>query len=196
MEGVRRRFAAQGAEKVAHEVLAKCRGRLQYWTSLAARQTNKEAKALMAQVREAERQVEGAPQVAMERIRKALRRRKCQGGNIAMQRVFKQDDKTKRVICSPMEVPEAMQAIGSAQQQRFRDGGACVSAFQAFSDCFCAQWPTMTMAESEAQWTLSGALTFPMFTATLRRMRRRKAVGADGLGVDMLLAPGVPKEVL
>ena len=54
----------------------------------------------------------------------------------------------------------------------------------------------MSMAETEAQWTLSGALTFDMFTATLRRMRRRKAVGADGLGVDMLLAPGVPVEVL
>ena len=132
---------------MAHEVLAKCRGRLLYWTALAARQANREAKSLMAQVREAERQVEGAPQLAMERIRKALRRRKCQGGNIAMQRVFAQDDKTKRVVCSPMEVPEEMQAIGSAQQRRFRDGGACVSAFQAFTNCFCAEWPTMSMAE-------------------------------------------------
>ena len=71
-----------------------------------------------------------------------------------------------------------------------------MSAFQAFSDCFCAQWPEIQLADAEEPWTLAGALSFDTFMATLRRMRRRKAVGADGLGIDMLLAPGVPERVL
>ena len=133
---------------------------------------------MLDQVREAERLVEGAPQIAMERIRRALRKRKC-GGNIAMQRVFLHDDKAQRVVSSPLEVPREMQDIGSGQQDRFRDEGCCVSAFQAFSDCFCAQWPTMRTAEDETTWSLDTALTFPTFLATLQRMRRKKAVGAD-----------------
>ena len=182
---VRKKYAIWGAERVAHEVMARCRSRLCYWSKLAERQSRREAQTMLDQIREAERSVEGAPQIAMERIRRALRKRKCQGGNIAMQRVFRHDDKTQPTVSSPLEVPRAMQDIGSGQQDRFRDEGCCVSAFQAFSDCFCAQWPTMRMEEDETTWSLDKALTFPMFLATLQRMRRRKAVGADGLGVDM-----------
>ena len=112
---VRKKYAAWGAERVAHEVMARCRSRLCYWSKLAERQSRREAQTMLDQVREAERLVEGAPQIAMERIHRALRKRKCQGGNIAMQRVFLHDDKAQRVVSSPLEVPRAMQDIGSGQ---------------------------------------------------------------------------------
>ena len=86
--------------------------------------------------------------------------------------------------------------LSARQQDIFRDESSCVSAFKAFSDCFCADWPAMPMSNEETAWTLDRALTFETCMATLRRMRRKKAIGADGLGVDMLLAPGVPVRVL
>ena len=52
------------------------------------------------------------------------------------------------------------------------------------------------MVNEETAWTLDRVLTFETFMATLRRMRREKAVEADGLVVDMLLAPEVPVRVL
>ena len=70
---------------------------------------------MMSVIREAERQIEGAPQLAMERIRRALRRRKAQGGNAAMQRVFRRDDPDRGTVGNPLEVPVALGQIGSDQ---------------------------------------------------------------------------------
>ena len=113
-----------------------------------------------------------------------------------MQRVFRRDNPDRGTVSNPLEVPVALGQIGSDQQVRFYGEGVCISAFQAFADCFCAEWPAVRMADSDEQWSLGAALGYKAFKSALHRMRRRKAVGADGLGVDMLLAPGVPEEVL
>ena len=76
--------------------------------------------------------------MAMERIRRALRSRKGQGGGVAMERVFKKDDPRRESVSSPAALPEALRQIGEDQQVRFLGEGACVAAFQAFCDCFCA----------------------------------------------------------
>ena len=108
LDEVRRKYMRLVPTRVAHEVLHRCRSRLAYFQRLRVRHRRREAKNMMSVIREAERQIEGAPQLAMERIRRALRRRKAQGGNAAMQRVFRRDDPDRGTVGNPLEVPVAL----------------------------------------------------------------------------------------
>ena len=59
---------ALGAGAVARAVLRRCRGELAYWSRLRQSARRDEARLALVRLREASGLLEGAPEVAMERI--------------------------------------------------------------------------------------------------------------------------------
>ena len=67
--------------------------------------------------------------------------------------------------------------------------GAVRGAFEAWLWMFVPQFPTLRGIDG-GEWDLQRELTWETFIGTLRAMPRGKAVGADGVSVEVLLAAG------
>ena len=117
----------------------------------------------------------------------ALRLIKGTSAHAPMEMVYPGDDISRApVSCNTPEGREEMGRIGKQFVQSM-DEDPNVEAFQAWCDIFLEQMPTLRGSDGDT-WVMSKELTFELFEEVLRRMPKRKGVGASGWSVELLLA--------
>ena len=169
-------------------ILTKCRAQASYWCTCRKRQLRRESKRLMDSLEEAEGLIEHAPAQAVKRMGDAFRKRKGGGGNIALSAAFERDDPEDPggLVRQGQLVREIMGRTGAKIQEELKGRGSSLVGFAAFSDVFARQFPRVRSQRGE-EWQLEEELSWDRFLMVIRRMRKGRAVGADGLKVEWLL---------
>ena len=111
------------------------------------------------------------------------------GGGVAMTEVFEGDTlEGRRVECTEPEFGAVHGRIGEEGVKKL-DDGCNVDAYEAW----CRQHGVL-FAELEGitggDWVFAKEITFHLFRRALRSMQRKKAVGAGGMTIELLLAGG------